>query len=165
MKVGYVVLYVNDAEACRRFWVEQIGMVEKRRDEAERFTIAQVGFADQPFAFELVPLELMKDNPDNLDLATPSIAFQVETSTPPVPSSSDAGCRRPRWASTTARRASRSRTPKDIGSRSRSDAPESRREIEDRAVALRAPGSSIPMGGYCDPVTARTCRARGTGSS
>ena len=31
MKVGYVVLYVNDAEACRRFWVEQIGMVEKRR--------------------------------------------------------------------------------------------------------------------------------------
>ena len=31
MKVGYVVLYVIDAEACRRFWVEQIGMVEKRR--------------------------------------------------------------------------------------------------------------------------------------
>ena len=28
MKVGYVVLYVNDAEACRRFWVEQVGMVE-----------------------------------------------------------------------------------------------------------------------------------------
>ena len=26
MKVGYVVLYVNDAEACARFWVEQIGM-------------------------------------------------------------------------------------------------------------------------------------------
>ena len=78
MKVGYVVLYVNDAEACRRFWVEQIGMVEKRRDEAGTFTIAQVGFADQPFAFELVPLELMKDNPDGLDLATPSIAFTVD---------------------------------------------------------------------------------------
>ena len=42
------------------------------------FTIAQVGFADQPFAFELVPLELMKDNPDGLDLATPSIAFTVD---------------------------------------------------------------------------------------
>jgi catechol 2,3-dioxygenase-like lactoylglutathione lyase family enzyme len=28
MKVGYVVLYVNDAEACRRFWVEQVGMVD-----------------------------------------------------------------------------------------------------------------------------------------
>ena len=78
MKVGYVVLYVNDAEACRRFWVEQIGMVEKRRSEAGSFTIAQVGFADQPFAFELVPLELMKDNPDGLDLATPSIAFTVD---------------------------------------------------------------------------------------
>ena len=77
MRVGYVVLYVNDAEACRNFWVEQVGMVEKRRNEVGAFTIAQVGFADQPFAFELVPLELMKDNPDNLDLATPSIAFQV----------------------------------------------------------------------------------------
>ena len=63
MRVGYVVLYVNDAEACRRFWVDQIGMVEKRRTEAGLFTIAQVGFADQPFAFELVPLELMKNQP------------------------------------------------------------------------------------------------------
>lgn len=78
MKVRYVVLYVNDAEACRRFWVEKIGMVEKGRSEAGSFAIVQVGFADQEFAFELVPLELMKDNPDNLDLATPSIAFRVE---------------------------------------------------------------------------------------
>ena len=78
MKVGWVVLYVQDAEACRRFWVEQIGMVEKRRTDAGGFTIVQVGFADQEFAFELVPLELMKDNPDNLDLATPSIGFRVD---------------------------------------------------------------------------------------
>ena len=78
MKVAYVVLYVNDAEACRRFWVDQIGMVEKRRSAAGEFTIAQVGFADQSFAFELVPLALMKDNPDGLDLATPSIAFAVD---------------------------------------------------------------------------------------
>jgi lactoylglutathione lyase len=78
MKVGYVVLYVNDADACRRFWVEQIGMVEKLRSESGIFTIAQVGFADQPFAFELVPIELMKDNPDGLDLATPSICFTVD---------------------------------------------------------------------------------------
>jgi lactoylglutathione lyase len=78
MRVGYVVLYVNDAEACRTFWVEQVGMVEKRRNEVGAFTIARVGFADQAFAFELVPLELMKDNPDDLDLATPSIAFQVD---------------------------------------------------------------------------------------
>ena len=78
MKVGYVVLYVNDAEACRAFWVDQVGMVEKRRSDAGGFAIIQVGFADQPFAFELVPLELMKDNPDGLDLATPSIAFRVD---------------------------------------------------------------------------------------
>ena len=78
MKVGYVVLYVSDAEACRNFWVEQVGMVEKRRSEGGAFTIAQVGFADPPFAFELGPLELMKDNPDNLDLGTPSIAFTVD---------------------------------------------------------------------------------------
>lgn len=78
MRVRYVVLYVNDGEACRRFWVEQIGMVEKRRSDAGGFTIVEVGFEDQPFAFELVPLELMKDNPDNLDLALPSIAFHVD---------------------------------------------------------------------------------------
>jgi lactoylglutathione lyase len=77
MKVGYVVLYVNDAAACSTFWIEQIGTVEKRRTQVGGFAIAQVGFADQPFAFELVPLELMRDNPDGLDLAMPSIAFHV----------------------------------------------------------------------------------------
>ena len=77
MRVGYVVLYVGDAEACRRFWVDQVGLVEKRRTEAGGFTIVQVGFADQPFAFELVPSALMKDNPDGLDLATPSICFHA----------------------------------------------------------------------------------------
>jgi lactoylglutathione lyase len=78
VKVGYVVLYVNDAEACRRFWVDHVGMVEKGRTDAGEFAISQVGFADQDFAFELVPLALMKDNPDGLDLATPSIAFRVD---------------------------------------------------------------------------------------
>ena len=78
MQVAYVVLYVNHSEASRSFWVERIGMVEKRRDVAGPFTIVQVGFADQPFAFELVPLGLTKDNPDGLNLATPSIAFQVD---------------------------------------------------------------------------------------
>jgi lactoylglutathione lyase len=78
MKVGYVVLYVNDAEACRRFWIEQVGMTEKKRSQAGDFSVAQVGFAEQPFAFELVPLELMKANPDGLDLATPSICFHVD---------------------------------------------------------------------------------------
>ena len=78
MQVSYVVLYVDDAELCRRFWVEQIGMVEKSVTEAGGNRIAQVGFADQSFAFELVPLALMANNPNGLDLATPSVCFGVD---------------------------------------------------------------------------------------
>jgi lactoylglutathione lyase len=78
MRVGYVVLYVNDAELCRRFWVEQVGMVERKRTDIAGFSVAQIGFADQAFSFELVPREMMKDNPDGLDLATPSLCFHVD---------------------------------------------------------------------------------------
>jgi lactoylglutathione lyase len=77
MQVGFVVLYVDSVEACLNFWVEQVGMVEKERMAAGPFTVAKVGFADQPFAFQLVPREMMKENPDGLDLATPSICFHV----------------------------------------------------------------------------------------
>jgi hypothetical protein len=31
MKVGYVVPYADDAEACRMFWIEPVGRVENRR--------------------------------------------------------------------------------------------------------------------------------------
>jgi lactoylglutathione lyase len=78
MRVGYVVLYVKDADACLDFWTGKVGMVEKSRKQAGDFSIVQVGFADQQFGFELVPLDLMKNNPDGLDLATPSIAFHDE---------------------------------------------------------------------------------------
>lgn len=78
MKIGYVVLYVTDPEACFRFWTEQFGMVEKARKPAGDFDVVKVGFADSETSFELVPLALMKDNPDGLDLATPSIAFHAE---------------------------------------------------------------------------------------
>jgi lactoylglutathione lyase len=78
MRVRYVVLYVNDAEACRQFWIEQVGMVEKDRKQAGEYSVVQVGFADQPFAFELVPLAMMADNPYGLDLATPSIAMHAD---------------------------------------------------------------------------------------
>lgn len=77
MKIGYVVLYVHDAQDCLRFWTEKMGMVEKSRQLAGEFAIVQVGFPDQDVAFELVPLALMQNNPDNLDLATPSIAMRV----------------------------------------------------------------------------------------
>ena len=78
MRVRYVVLYVNDAEACCRFWTDQVGMVEKDRKEVGDFSVVQVGFADQQFAFELVPLAMMADNPYGLDLATQSIALHVD---------------------------------------------------------------------------------------
>jgi lactoylglutathione lyase len=78
MKVGYVVLYVADEAACLQFWTEQVGMVEKDRKSVGEFDIVKVGFTDQSFNFELVPLDLMKDNPDGLDLATPSLAFHVD---------------------------------------------------------------------------------------
>lgn len=78
MRVNYVVLYVTDAEVCRRFWLDQVGMVEKSRTQAGEHAVVQVGFADQPFAFELVPLALMADNPHGLDLATPSIALHAD---------------------------------------------------------------------------------------
>ena len=77
MKIGYVVLYVHDPAACLAFWTEKVGMVEKDKKQVGDFTIAKVGFAAQDFAFELVPLELMKENPAGLDLATPSIAFHM----------------------------------------------------------------------------------------
>jgi len=73
-----VVLYVADEAACLQFWTEQVGMVEKGRNQAGPFSIVQIGFSDQDFSFELVPLALMRDNPDGLDLATPSIAFRVD---------------------------------------------------------------------------------------
>ncbi|MDE2386834.1 MAG: VOC family protein [Actinomycetales bacterium] len=78
MRVGYVVLYVNDADACKAFWTEKVGMVEKGRKQAGEFAIVQIGFADQSFSLELVPLALMADNPHGLDLATPSMAFHVD---------------------------------------------------------------------------------------
>ena len=78
LRVRYVVLYVTDPEVCRRFWVEQVGMVETDRKEVGEFSIVQVGFADQAFAFELVPLAMMADNPYGLDLATPSIALHAD---------------------------------------------------------------------------------------
>ena len=78
MQVGYVVLYVTDAAACARFWIDRVGMVEKGRESAGPFEIVRIGFADQDFSFELVPLALMQANPDKLDLATPSIAFRVD---------------------------------------------------------------------------------------
>ena len=78
MRVRYVVLYVSDAEACCRFWTSRWGWWRRTAKRSATSRIVQVGFADQPFAFELVPLAMMADNPDGLDLATPSIALHAD---------------------------------------------------------------------------------------
>lgn len=75
MRVGYVVLYVTDVEACRDFWINKVGMELQETTQIPGNAIYRVGFSNQQFSFELVPLALMKDNPHNFDLATPSICF------------------------------------------------------------------------------------------
>jgi hypothetical protein len=75
VKMGYVVLYVADPIASLNFWLQKIGMIEKGKKQIASFSIVRLGFAEQDFSLELVPLELMKDNPNKLDLATPSLAF------------------------------------------------------------------------------------------
>jgi len=77
MKVGFVVLYVSDTNTCARFWTDTVGMVERQRFAVGSLAVVEVGFANQEFSLQLVPLEMMLENPDNLDLATPSIAFRV----------------------------------------------------------------------------------------
>jgi len=47
MKVGFVVLYVSDVEACVRFWVDKVGMVERARTQAGAYQVVKVGFANQ----------------------------------------------------------------------------------------------------------------------
>jgi lactoylglutathione lyase len=91
MRVGYVVLYVKNPAECLSFWTDNVGMVEKGRKQAGEFAIVQVGFADQAFSLELVPLALMANNPDGLDLATPSMAFHVENLEAAREKLSDAG--------------------------------------------------------------------------
>jgi lactoylglutathione lyase len=78
MKIGYVVLYVTDPAASLEFWTEKFGMVKKGEKAAGAFSIVRVGFEAQDFSLELVPLELMQNNPAGLNLGAPSIAFYVE---------------------------------------------------------------------------------------
>ena len=78
MQVGYVVLYVTDADACRDFWVNKVGMQLRESIQVMEHSIHKIGFGDSNFSFELVPLKLMENNPDQLDLASPSICFYVD---------------------------------------------------------------------------------------
>lgn len=78
MKVGYVVLYVQDESVSLDFWTRQVGMKIKGSSKADGFTINQVGFADQDFSFELVPLAFMEKNEPSMNTKTPSICFKTK---------------------------------------------------------------------------------------
>jgi len=77
MNVGYVVLYVNDVDACLNFWTKQVGMTLHEKKDIAEHSVVRVGFSDQNFSFELVPLAMMKENPDGLNLGSPSICFSL----------------------------------------------------------------------------------------
>ena len=77
MHVACVVLYVENQDACLDFWSRSLGMVIKSQRPAGDFSVIQIGFPDQEFNLELVPLALMQQFEHGLDLATPSLAFRV----------------------------------------------------------------------------------------
>ena len=81
MRVGYVVLYVTDSNACLDFWTKKVGMELQETTPVPDAAIYKVGFTNQSFAFELVPLSLMQENPHGLNLGTPSICFYDENPT------------------------------------------------------------------------------------
>jgi len=78
MKVAYVVLYVQDEKTSVDFWTQQVGMKIKKSTQADGFQINQVGFADQDFSFELVPLAFMEKHESSMNTKTPSICFHAK---------------------------------------------------------------------------------------
>lgn len=77
MKLGYVVLYVENTDKAVQFWTTQIGMTVQSVIAAGEYSVVSVAQSSIDVALQLVPLDMMKDNPDNLDLASPSICFYV----------------------------------------------------------------------------------------
>ncbi|MFV0288258.1 MAG: VOC family protein [Mycoplasmatales bacterium] len=75
MTLGYVVLYMEDTVKAKDFWLNQVGFVLKKETLIKGQMVYQVGPSSGGPNLELVPLKLMEDNPYNLNLKTPSLAF------------------------------------------------------------------------------------------
>lgn len=75
MDLGYVVLYMNDTEAAKNFWVEKVGFELKKEVNAGELNVYTVGAKDAITNIELVPLALMENNPMDINTGTPSMAF------------------------------------------------------------------------------------------
>lgn len=73
--IGYIVLYVPDSNLASKFWIDTFGFEIKKQATFNGHKVITVGALNSQTNFELVPLELMADNPDNLNLAHPSICL------------------------------------------------------------------------------------------
>lgn len=75
MKLGHVVLYVENSEEDSRFWQTNFDFTIDQTHEVGEFKVYDMKVKDQDVHIQLVPKKMMENNPYNLDLATPSILF------------------------------------------------------------------------------------------
>lgn len=78
VKIGYVVLYMNDTQKAAEFWQTYFDFVIKNVVDAGEHQVITVGAVDGQTNFELVPLALMADNPYDLNLGIPSICLSTD---------------------------------------------------------------------------------------
>lgn len=76
--IGYVVLYVSDAEKAASFWTTNFEFEIKNEVLAGEHKVITVGATNSQTNFELVPLALMEGNPFNLNLGLPSICLTTD---------------------------------------------------------------------------------------
>lgn len=75
MKLGHVVLYVEDSKKDSLFWQQHFAFEVVSVHDMGEFQIYDMKVKDQDVRIQLVPKKMMEDNPYQLDLATPSILF------------------------------------------------------------------------------------------
>ncbi len=76
--IGYVVLYLNDTEAASNFWVDTFDFEVKKVVDTGEHKVITIGAKNSETNFELVPLQLMANNPYNLNLEMPSICLKTD---------------------------------------------------------------------------------------
>lgn len=75
MKLGHVVLYVEESKNDSLFWQQHFAFEVVNIHEVGEFQVYDMKVKDQDVHIQLVPKKMMEDNPYQLDLATPSILF------------------------------------------------------------------------------------------
>lgn len=77
VEIGYVVLYMKDTEQAAAFWQTNFDFKVKKEQEVGPHKVITIGTVEGQTNFELVPLALMENNPNNLNLAIPSICLHT----------------------------------------------------------------------------------------